>query len=409
MHHRVLCLHMPRFRVAIELARRPELRGAPLILHSGGERPRAVEACERAEAALVRPGMPLVRALSLCPRAKALPAAEESYQEAHRLLLLAPLLRLTPLVEDASLGLAFASLRGLPYREEDIAKMVHSEVLGTLRAEFAGAGIGPRVAIAGGRFAAEMAARYSGEQICILPPEEEGAFLARLPLAALPQPSAEWVRMRERLQLFGLRTLGDIASLGRVAMQAQFGAVGLAAWRLAAGEPEPLRCLPLPPEAMAQRSFEPPLASLPAIQAALDELAGALAEKLQAGGLTCAALWASWEGEGEEGSMQRLPLKESSASGSTLAQAAWRFLQGAITGPVASLSLVAEALPLQPARQACLFQKRKARAKLQEVVAQVQRRWGGSALCQVQMLHPAHLEERRYAFRPATSGAGSRP
>ena len=64
MHHRVLCLHVPRFRVAIELARRPELRGAPLILHSGGERPRAVEACERAEAALVRPGMPLVRALS---------------------------------------------------------------------------------------------------------------------------------------------------------------------------------------------------------------------------------------------------------------------------------------------------------------------------------------------------------
>ena len=112
MPSRMLCLYVPHFRVAVERQRRPELAEAPLIVHGGGQRPAVVEGCERTERAGVRPGMLLSRALSLCPQAVALPADEECYREANAALL-EPLLRLTPLVEEGGLGLAFMDLRGL--------------------------------------------------------------------------------------------------------------------------------------------------------------------------------------------------------------------------------------------------------------------------------------------------------
>ncbi|MDZ7727076.1 MAG: hypothetical protein U5Q44_02140 [Dehalococcoidia bacterium] len=59
-------------------------------------------------------------------------------------------------------------------------------------------------------------------------------FLAKLPVEVLPVP----VEMQQRLRLFGLNRLGDVAELPVSAIQAQFGADGVRARALALGHDE---------------------------------------------------------------------------------------------------------------------------------------------------------------------------
>jgi DNA polymerase-4/protein ImuB len=58
------------------------------------------------------------------------------------------------------------------------------------------------------------------------------AFLAGLPVEVLPVADV----MHQRLRLFGIERLGQVAALTFSAMQAQFGPAGAHAWRLANGE-----------------------------------------------------------------------------------------------------------------------------------------------------------------------------
>jgi DNA polymerase-4/protein ImuB len=65
----------------------------------------------------------------------------------------------------------------------------------------------------------------------LVPPGETRAFLARLPVEVLPVSPV----VHQRLRLFGLECLGQVAELGFGAMQAQFGREGARAWALARG------------------------------------------------------------------------------------------------------------------------------------------------------------------------------
>jgi DNA polymerase-4/protein ImuB len=58
------------------------------------------------------------------------------------------------------------------------------------------------------------------------------SFLARLPVEVLPVPPL----VHQRLRLFGLDSLGQVAALPFSAIQAQFGPSGARAWKLASGE-----------------------------------------------------------------------------------------------------------------------------------------------------------------------------
>ena len=455
MPSRVLCLYVPHFRVVIERLRRPELAEVAVVIYRGGKRPLVVEGCARAQEAGVAEGMLLSRALSLCPRATALPADEEAYQQANAALL-QPLLRLTDEVEAGELGLAFMSLRGLERLvgdEKAIAQTVlcrgvqseenprgkpsakkgtslsdcgfSSEYDFPLNAPTIGdpanGGLASslRLGIATGRFAAEMVARHSGRQVAILPSGKEAAFLARLPLAVLPASDADWREVQRRLRLLGLSTLGEVAALGKVAMQAQFGSVGLAAWRLASGVAAPLRPLPLALEVEAGHQFEAPLCAWPDVEAALAELAADVAGQLRREGWSCAALNLTWQVEGKAEERRRTLLKEPAAATAIMLAAARRCLQEAMqeqaiaenhtadfrsSGPLAELSLRAEALAPQAGKQMNLFAGRKPKGRLEQVALELRQRLGKDALCHVQLLAPNHLEERTYAFQPLATG-----
>jgi DNA polymerase-4 len=82
----ILHVDLDQFLAAVEVLRRPELAGRPVVVGGDGDpsRPRQVVATASYEAREygVRSGMPLVRAARLCPDAVFLPSDRPAYEEA---------------------------------------------------------------------------------------------------------------------------------------------------------------------------------------------------------------------------------------------------------------------------------------------------------------------------------------
>jgi len=82
----ILHVDLDQFLAAVEVRRRPELRGRPVIVGGSGDpsQPRTVVTCASYEARAhgVRAGMPLRRAAGRCPDATFLPSDNAAYEDA---------------------------------------------------------------------------------------------------------------------------------------------------------------------------------------------------------------------------------------------------------------------------------------------------------------------------------------
>ncbi|MEO8262290.1 MAG: DNA polymerase Y family protein, partial [Pseudolysinimonas sp.] len=162
-------------------------------------------------------------------------------------------------------------------------------VLGTVAAlEVEGA----RVGIADGLFAAERAARWvastgsTTDAVTIVPPGEQGAFLAPLPISLLEEP--ELVGLLPRL---GIRTLGGFAELGISDVIARFGPMGARVHALAAGrDPRPATPRIPPRDVDVQIDFEPPLDRVDQVAFGVRASADDFITALLAQRLVCTAL-----------------------------------------------------------------------------------------------------------------------
>src|SRR5665647_1685901 len=111
-HRAILHLDMDAFFASVEQARRPELRGLPVIV--GGERSGrgVVSACSyEARAIGVHSAMPIFQAERLCPRGVFLPVDMNAYVAVHRDLV-ELLGHYTDLVEVASIDEAYLDVTG---------------------------------------------------------------------------------------------------------------------------------------------------------------------------------------------------------------------------------------------------------------------------------------------------------
>ncbi len=239
----VACLYVDEFAIALARREDPALRGRAVVVGGSPDDHAAVTGSSREAAeAGVAIGMPLRRALALCPNAVFLPLQQSHIAEEWTRL--TELLQLySPAVEVIGPGHAHFDVRGMARMagldEETWLGDLHESVSAT-------SGLPVQVAAADTVFAAHAAAVTMDSRFTIhdsrfgdsptdwvvVPEGESRGYLAGLPVEVLPAPP----RMHQQLRRFGLNWLGQIAGLPFSAMQAQFGHDGARAWDLANGK-----------------------------------------------------------------------------------------------------------------------------------------------------------------------------
>jgi protein ImuB len=191
----------------------------------------------------------------------------------------------------------------------------------------AGGAAAPRcqVGIADGRFAAELAAGAG----VVVPPGESAAFLAPLPVAALPE-------MPDLADLFvrlGVRTLGELAALPAKAVLGRFGDEGATAHRLATGRDDrPLAARVPPPDLDVAAELDPPVDNAEAVAFVAKSLADRLDDSLAGRGLVATRVGIELETEHGEG-MSRLWRHDGGLTATALAQRARWQIDGWLSGP----------------------------------------------------------------------------
>ena len=200
----ILHVDMDAFYASVEIRRRPELRGLPVVV--GGSR-RGVVAAASYEARRygVRSAMPMGQALRLCPNLVVLPPDRAAYGAASEVVM--GILRdVTSLVEPLSLDEAFLDVsraQRLFGRPAEIAAHVRARVQHEL-------GLTCSVGVAPTKFVAKLAsARCKPDGLFVVPAGEVLTFLHPLPVGAL------WgvgERTGEALYRIGIRTVADLAA-----------------------------------------------------------------------------------------------------------------------------------------------------------------------------------------------------
>ena len=210
-------------------------------------------------------GMPVDQALSRHPTALVADADIAACRSAFSEILDGLDARI-PEVEDGGLGAAYVNIAGAERLYGNDARVVTA--LGSVAPIFdLRVGVGPNKWLA--FVAASISKPHSARKVV----GEPGRFLSAFPVSLLldRQPGLYW--LVQRLQTFGLDTLGDVAAISVSAMQGQFGPDGILVWELANGKDDsPLIPISNPSEVSEYLSFPAATVSMPVILAALDNL-----------------------------------------------------------------------------------------------------------------------------------------
>ncbi len=212
----ILHVDMDAFFVSVELLKRPDLRGKPVLV--GGTAGRGVVAAASYEARRygVNSAMPMSIALQRCPNAVVLRGDYASYSKYSKQVM-AIFEQITPLVEPLSIDEAFLDVSG--------ARRLHgspAEIAWTIRERVrAETGLSCSIGVAATKYVAKVASsRAKPDGMLVVPAAQTIEFLHPLPVSAL------WGVGRvteESLTRVGLRTVGDVAAMPYDALERSVG------------------------------------------------------------------------------------------------------------------------------------------------------------------------------------------
>ena len=292
----VLFVDPPAFCTTLEGLVAPELRTRPLAVAPPGA-DRAVILALSAEARLagLERGMPVRKAIRLCPDLIVLPPNPRLYARASRAL--HEILRsYAPTIEPRGYGHAFLDITGtgrLFGPPQDVAGRIRRESSKRL-------GIPLSVGAAANKLVSQAAiraerradgqagGRADKESLLYVPSGEERSFLAPHPIAVLPELNPH---IRVRLEDYQLDLIGEVAVIPESALCAVFGCEGRTLGARARGiDPRPV----LPPERQAEFHVVHTLATdtndLGVLHPVLRAMGDRLGRRLRQRGLTAGRL-----------------------------------------------------------------------------------------------------------------------
>ena len=218
------------FYASVEMLDNPRLRGKPLAVGGGAEtRGVVASASYEARAFGVRSAMPMRTAMQRCRELIRVSPRFSRYREVSRQVM-AIFRELTPLVEPLSLDEAYLDVTRLTDSGR-AAENVARDLKRRVRSEL---GLAISVGVGASKSVAKIASDLEKpDGLTIVAPGSEAAFLAPLPVGALPGVGP---KTRERLKAEGVITVGDLAAKPPEWAALRFGRNGDYMRRLAIGQ-----------------------------------------------------------------------------------------------------------------------------------------------------------------------------
>jgi len=281
----ILFATVPCFYATVEASQRADLRGRPILV-GGDPRKRGLvqSASRRALDAGVVLDMPMLEALRVCPKARALRTDMPLYREQSRRLFTC-MRRGSGLLESFGLGAAWFDVTDASEAPEAIAGALRQRVREELDLPLA-------TGIAGSKFVARLAAEEAGREaeaadasgIRRIPEGGEAAFLQPLPVTRLEGVGR---KTAAALAEFGAQTIGDVVGLGRERLEEAFGSHGLRIHSLAcAQDAAPVRGSRHPQSLSREVSIRGEQGDRAVLEEHLQDLARHLADELGRQGLS---------------------------------------------------------------------------------------------------------------------------
>lgn len=287
----ILHVDMDAFFAAVELQRRPQLRGRPVVVGGDGDpHKRGVVSTASYEARRygIHSGMPLRTAYARCPSAVFLPVDFAAYRAVSERM--HAILRSTgALVESLGIDEAFLDISGLPGSEEPgfgerVAREIRERIVAELHLT-ASVGVAPNKLVA--KIASGI---HKPDGLTVIGPDQIRTSLAPLPSTVLwgvgPKTAA---RLKEA---FGVETVGELASVPLEHLVGVFGPrSGAYLHRVAQGiDDSPIVEEWEPRSVSRERTFQVDLRRAETIRAMITKLASRVAGDLRTDGLQASTI-----------------------------------------------------------------------------------------------------------------------
>jgi DNA polymerase IV len=388
---KILCVLLPHFPLRCEVSRHLQMDGLPVVVvrESGSQKLVLDHAPELTD---LQPQMDLQQALSRHDDIRIIHADAAYYSRCFNIILDA-LETISPVVEGPEPGLAYLGMDGMQLiyqRDEDFVNAVRAVVPGDFVIK---AGLGQS------KFLAYLAARQCPENNGFRTMYDDLSSLKDLPCDVLPVSP----RILKKLREFGLRTLGQIASLPPGPLQAQFGPEGKRLRELAQGRDE----TPLYPRALEQAVEENITLNwvTTSVEALLSTMEALLVKALSSRdfhsrGITCLDIWT--QGGDSRRWEKTVNFKEPALEARSALPRLRYFLEAyPQPGPVEQVGIRITRLGYGIGRQKSIFSTVRSRDNLLEDIKQLDFRLGDHQVYQVKEIEPwSRIPERRYALAP---------
>ena len=377
----ILHVDLDAFFAAVEQRDRPELRGRPVIV-GGDPHARGVVSAASYEARAfgVHSAMPLRTAAALCPGGAFLPVDGAKYRRESRRVM-EVLGRFTPLLEQISIDEAFLDVAGseaLFGPPEAIARQIRAAV----REEV---GLTASVGVATTKLVAKIASDLrKPDGLVVVPPGEEAAFLAPLPIRRLWGVGEQ---TRVVLAEHGVRTIGDLAVLPVDVLVRRLGAHGATLHERARGiDPSPVTGEAAAKSVSHEHTFDIDTADVEVIERTLLALSEGVASRLRAGGVRASTVQVKVRDSGFHTVTRQRTLPEPTDLADPIFRTALELVRPEVRGRrIRLLGVGAHGLG-EPTQMGLFATEDPRRRKAVEAQDEIRRKYGSRALTRARLL-----------------------